>query len=81
MLTFTDLQVEFMSHLPLRLLFHLSIRQLREWLPKSVGRVTKTSSSHASPTPSGTIPNCGLYYLVEDSDDYSLVSEKFGLTF
>ncbi|CZR65826.1 uncharacterized protein PAC_15726 [Phialocephala subalpina] len=40
-----------------------------------------TTAIPASPTPSGTITNCGLYYTVEAGDDCSFVSEKFGLTF
>ncbi|KAF8859499.1 hypothetical protein BDZ45DRAFT_358156 [Acephala macrosclerotiorum] len=47
----------------------------------AVPSVYTTTATPADPTPSGTIPNCGLYYLVEVGDDCSLVCEKFGLTF
>ncbi|KAF2121004.1 hypothetical protein BDV96DRAFT_641641 [Lophiotrema nucula] len=43
--------------------------------------VYTTTGTHPSPTPVGTIPNCGLYYEVVDGDYCNLIALKFSITF
>lgn len=81
MLIFEGLLVESMSHRQLLSPFQLSIRWQRKLILPVGEQVANSASITPSPTPSGTIANCGLYYLVAEGDDCSLVSEKYGLTF
>lgn len=40
-----------------------------------------TTATTSQPTPSGTIPNCGMYYSVVSGDDCQFVCLKSSITF